>query len=894
MAEIRQDSFDETDRLVKVIFQTGRFVQEYELNEMQDSLRVQGYRSNLAVGREGVNTGWTVVGDSPTANQLHVTAGEIIVAGYQIRITSNIVVTGLTTPGGSPRNDVVYLELTEQEVNDPNPIAGIGVRSKRRQLTLAVRVAEGTTMPSSTGYPWEGGTYNYQLATVTRPSATATISSGLPVNTFNLLPGRICDEITTLSNGVVQKIHAGSTNTVEGLTASTPLRFDDPILTNPVDLSDSGSDNAGVRLRGPLSNTAVATSLVRMVNGRAFITLGDGSSSFGDISGADAFNQLVTFLTALSNPPAYVVVRSGAYTVSTQCAFSRVEFVGEGAGMGSQSSSGTRPVITNGVSAGGAAFSLTKCTLRGLVITRNATQKSLAGNTWLHLHDCTLTGGITMVDPRGEGLVIERCSVSETGGTGASITVSGVALSVLSPGTGITVRDSTFTHANSTSFLSIGTGTVAPPVYTDFVFERCSISISSSLVAGPPIRSTGLFHLADAAGATTSVFARSVQFINCVLSAASLLRVKVGVQESDDSSATESRLESVEFRGCKMLVSGGAANVAPFWYRTSPVATIPYAGMFVMDNCVVSASQFQVGVESGGAAYFRVETTYATIRDVQFDQIRNDLFSSAIGVDPQSVIRVVPTVPSSGNHRPYAKLQGIALERPMAPAATATVREILYVDAAEGLVHVSEFCANLTGLANPYVGSAMVNARGTYTMTMRTCMLYGNSGVGILVPSADDLTLDDCYVSGVTGVGISISSNHHRVLNCRVASVGGIGIDATTAVEGMIRGCLVRGCTGRGIRQEGENQHVQDNKVYGNNGGAGNDQIQLSRVAAWQSLVCTGNSTVDPASGTMGNLHVTNLPTVPQEASLSTQDGAMGTRTSGQVMWLNNAILVHP
>ena len=43
--------------------------------------------------------------------------------------------------------------------------------------------------------------------------------------------------------------------------------------------------------------------------------------------------------------------------------------------------------------------------------------------------------------------------------------------------------------------------------------------------------------------------------------------------------------------------------------------------------------------------------------------------------------------------------------------------------------------------------------------------------------------------------------------------IGGIGIDATTAVEGMIRGCLVRGCTGRGIRQEGENQHVQDNKV---------------------------------------------------------------------------------
>jgi hypothetical protein len=571
-----------------------------------------------------------------------------------------------------------------------------------------------------------------------------------------------------------------------------------------------------------------------------------------------------------------------------------VEFVGESAGMGSSSSSGTRPVINNTVSAGGAAFALTKCVLRNVVITRNATQRSLAGNTWLRVHDCTLTGGITMVDPRGEGLVIERCTMTETGGSLASIAVSGVTVGVLAPGTGITVRDSTFSHANSTSFLSIGTGTVTPPYYTDFVFERCTISISSALIAGPPIRSTGLFHLADAAGGNTSVQARSVQFVNCVLSASSLLRVKVGVQESDDSSATESRLESVEFRGCKLLVSGGSANVAPFWYRTNPVATIPYSGTFLMDNCVVTASQFQVGVESGGTAYFRVETTYATLRDVQFDQVRNDLFSSAIGVSPQSVIRVVPTVPTTGNHRPYATLRGIALERPLTPAGTATVREVLYVDAAEGLIHVTEFCANVTGLANPYVGSAMVNARGAYTLTLRTCTIYGNSGIGILVPSVDDLTLDDCYVSGVTGVGISISSNHHRVLNCRVVSAGGIGIDATTAVEGMIRGCLVRGCTGLGVQQTGENQHVQDNKVYGNNGGAGNDQIQLTRVAAWQSLVCTGNSTVDPSSGTRGNIHVTNLPTVPQEASLSTQDGAMGTRTSGEPMWLNNATLIHP
>ena len=109
MADIVKDDFDISQDYVKVIFQRGRDVPDFDLNVLQDIERMQRRRVLESIFGNGfISTGFQVQ-DSLNPNEISITAGVALIQGEYIDLESQIQVQNLTTPSGGPRTDVVYL-----------------------------------------------------------------------------------------------------------------------------------------------------------------------------------------------------------------------------------------------------------------------------------------------------------------------------------------------------------------------------------------------------------------------------------------------------------------------------------------------------------------------------------------------------------------------------------------------------------------------------------------------------------------------------------------------------------------------------------------------------------------------------------------------------------------
>lgn len=202
MADITKDAYDESQRHTKVIFQRGRDVVDFELNEFQDILRVAQARamrdgiSGSLLNPGSLDDGYLATGTG-AANQVTIGAGTLFTDGIPLTLGAAFIFSGFTT-SGAPRTDLLYLSVTEKEISDPNQIPQLGETTKRRQVQATLDVAEGVAIPADTGGEiWEGGIRNFLIATVTRAAGVATIDPGDVVDERKDLPANIIGALPT-------------------------------------------------------------------------------------------------------------------------------------------------------------------------------------------------------------------------------------------------------------------------------------------------------------------------------------------------------------------------------------------------------------------------------------------------------------------------------------------------------------------------------------------------------------------------------------------------------------------------------------------------------------------------------------------------------------------------
>lgn len=223
------DTFDESRNLVEVEFQNGRDVKPSELNEAQRIERVLRRRTVQAL-RNSTNSfngdGFRIIENSgDNVNKVRVQQGTGFVGGEVIRLDSDLVLSGLTTPG-APRVDEIYVEVREVERTDADfPNIGdpdIGQTATRLQLSVSLHVIENGVTPSSSGDLHSGGILRVKLATLNRDAnntvTTAEITDERPLISYPVPLGGT--GVSSFDAGDIL-IGAGGSNPIN--TVNTPL-----------------------------------------------------------------------------------------------------------------------------------------------------------------------------------------------------------------------------------------------------------------------------------------------------------------------------------------------------------------------------------------------------------------------------------------------------------------------------------------------------------------------------------------------------------------------------------------------------------------------------------------------------------------------------------------------
>lgn len=650
MADITKDSFNEANDFTKVVFQRGRDLMDFELNEFQDILRVFSAR----LGQVGVGL-WqaaasisypyssdngleVVVSPTSTPNEVQVNAGTFIVDGIvQDYLTPTTLV--LPAPAGTIQYDIVYIAVVESEVADPNAVPQIGPTTVRRQLTTTVMTYRTASLPFDPSFPvnpatwlWQGQTRYYPIAVVTRPALTAVVTAADILDLRRQTPSRTLAEASrvvdfklealitpaletparnvngidnlllvdinkTNSAGLVanndvltvrSRQQSGSAQTMATLTryasattgvagrlalgtdyalyGTSVLRLQDdnivntgypaPVTNKFVQLSSVANGASVLRIgeQGAVVQNAVtygastilaANNMLKAINGRLHVTVGDGTTSFGDFSGASAIEDALKFfadsLTAGATITSFEIdVKRGSYTVS--------------AGIGSINIANNTNVTITGDNSASTIIQVPITVTRGFLVGTGAT---------LTLKNIKMTGGassIPLIETNASSaLVVEKC---EFRATGLGVVVRNVVLA--------SFQDASFVALASNSNASLVRIDVGAGVATDRVFFNRCVFDTRNLVNVPvvQVKGTGSY--------STDGVVRDICFQDCraLLSGATLSMaataqnpscVNTGLIDFAAAGAnvagltTWTRVENIRIENCAIDVDGGSA-----------------------------------------------------------------------------------------------------------------------------------------------------------------------------------------------------------------------------------------------------------------------------------------------------------------------------------------------
>ena len=924
MAEITQESYDETDEHLEVRIQKGRVVPDYDLNEAQTLARVILYRMGQVLGGDGVSSGIRVV-STGVANELQVAVGSFNAAGYRKAILSPVTITGLVTPV-TDRVDTLYARFRETEVDDPNPLVELGVLSRRKVLTVTFAVAQDPTpVPTTTGMPWEGGDYYMALAGINRPTGQAIILDGDITQVYELLPDTSLAQMAVYLDGYVNRLVAGRSSTIE-TSAATPGTFtidvrpksaygggtdalairygrdhaeenahyigrDSKVVftapagtKHPLTVRDSvgGVDipwsddtaapeqDAGRKLYDGLGRVISAgqpqRSLLRAVNGRAMASIGDGVATFGDFNGEEALVNVVAAALAIPATSLHLYVKQGTYVIPSTLTATGLDLVIEGADQSECVFQNTHATQTGIVTT-------SRLQIKRITFTRTstATKAITAGN--LFLEDVTVTG----------------MSVNMTGGTGirtwdrVSLSGTGLLVDLGAEDTkgSLLIRDSRLV-SSATGFPLIYSVVAAGPI-AEVTLERCFCIVGTGTDSSTE---SGLVDIQSDFGQTTAG-ARTLlkfRFLGCTFEGAGVpMCFQVGVHI----------LPYMEFDGCMFTHTGRtlAATHLPVFH--------PRAVNLLLRNCYFNlqgvCSAFGGGTVGGALDFLAVEKL--VVRNVSVKTAYRQMFDDTIvSTGGLSVVYMI----AGGS----VDVDGMAFQLFGATYTSATLpRQILYVESDSGTntdtvllrnIHheahsgegTSEICTQAyIRVAGRFKSRAVIsdcslvfNNAGRLPAGVSAIML-GGSGTDSM-SSVGDVTVEDCTIGNLFGNGIEdsgTSADTKIIRNCKVYAVGtwatpyGFGIIArggnSSVGRTQVHNCNVALAANMGIRIDIPYATVRDCFTQDtNNGGDGLVGIAFT-VGTPKVLHCHGNTCLDSTTG-MGSIYV-GFATGPADRGLT-------------------------
>jgi hypothetical protein len=811
MADVTQVSFVESDSHHEVVFQKGRDVVDYELNELGDLLRVLIYRSLQASSGDGWATGCRITATGGS-NEVQVGLGILSVDGLTYRRASNTTLAMPAPPGSGSRVDTIYLRVQESEIDDPHPLASVGVLSRRKRVSFAFVVAQGSTL-SSTGDPWSGGTYYLSLAEVTRTSGAAIILTGDIVHQVRPNPQAITTQITAVSDGRASAVNGGTggvfetdlrtltLDTAEGSTTDLSevvrfrfnrdsidqkdvwtfdvtgkvtvvgdLQFDDARVSSPVRLGDS-TDAAGASLRSPFGANAYnvtvnqSGSIVRSLNGRFSATVGDGTTTFGDFNGSLGISALLAAATAAGMNSVFIHLKEGSFPTlgADFSAFDEVIIEGEGA---------TSTFISNG-HASNPSLTVNRLALRNLSMDRSSTATVAVVADSVFAENVRFTNlGVSTSASSETASIFENCRF---------IAPSATPCVNFGANTSMAVEFSRCSFTGASGYPVVSGGADGPKTLT---FRECSITYGAFTGA---TSDSGVI----APSTTITVGTWWTCFENC----------RFTQPAAEASVHMNDLLENLTYRGCKFLFTSNNATL-PFAYFS--------AATLCVENCVFDTQDFVSGVDADeGQAIILQATQLMCVRSVSFRRSNTRLFPGTV-VSTGCLACI--NISLKGCH---AVVEGVEFDYRSATATgTDTVpRQLLYVG---GDASVGRPSIDLSGVkivrdtgAIAYCTQAAVRLAGTFeNAVVRSCSLrFGNvaqipAGAAAIMlggPSGDDITgggqvtVRDCFIQNCNGGGVSdlnTAATVNHVDCCTFITVGQSGTDPCVGASGPIPGYL--------------------------------------------------------------------------------------------------------
>lgn len=208
MADTIKNSYSEANAFTSVIFQKGRDVMDFELNEAQRNIIGRAARAahiaDSYIGAEGLEYLYAADGAFEVLPNPGTTTS-VLISGYGPDAIFALAGGMALTPGGvdlevplpgTPLDGVlmtesVFLDISEDEVADPNEV--LTNNSKRSKLVWsAVVYAAGIDPPAMDPLPiWAGGHHYYKLAEVDRLFNAGTEVTTVTIRDFRrALPQR--------------------------------------------------------------------------------------------------------------------------------------------------------------------------------------------------------------------------------------------------------------------------------------------------------------------------------------------------------------------------------------------------------------------------------------------------------------------------------------------------------------------------------------------------------------------------------------------------------------------------------------------------------------------------------------------------------------------------------
>lgn len=638
-----------------------------------------------------------------------------------------------------------------------------------------------------------------------------------------------------------------------------------------VPLTSSTSTDGDDHLRLLEADPGVPFSILKRLNAQWTVTVGDGSTTFGDYNGSAAITTAVAAAIALSRTSLRIRVKPGSYEVDGLAFTGMDTVVIEGTSprrcqLQNEATAGTPGVICG---------NLQSVYLQHLSFTNGGNGSTVAirvdaGET--RIADCSVVGSVEFnaqasTVNTGVALHVARSVITATATDAPPVLISGGSGIVFNHH-GIVFDDCLLLpfFINTPAVRLVDNDGAGSPTLSGILFNRCRIYLKDSTVsAGDMVGNSGVFELV--LGSLSNLIVKDIEWRDC----------EVTVNGTDDVKClmmlrTGDGVGSVDFQ--KITISGGRwelpqldSDLAPFfiggqgdtWDTTAPreivikdvvwsftAGTRDYGAAHAVYNSLGVGESAGFALVADKVRMWRVKwlttTTLSTNGDLLVDAQVVDIDtldfptvmgSGGLGATPNYRIKIV-AVPAAGSDAD-SRVANVKMRCGFSGGASSTVWR---VESSGPLLFDKCTAENFTGgtIHGFFVPSVTTRTRGIH---LSECEVGGNSGSGFFYnhdgsvqsDGLSDIVFDRCrfigngsrgiYLAGLVATSPEAFERTH-IVNCVFAENSGFGVQYSPAVEDaavsriIMIGCLFEENNSGGDQvQFGESGNVQGYQING-------------------------------------------------------------------------------